>query len=317
MKIAYIGSSQFSANLLNKLIDIQDELGFHIDLIITQEDQPVGRKKIVTPTPVKLAGQENKINVSFNLKDLETTKPDIVILFAYGEIIPQWALDIPKHGFWNIHPSLLPAYRGASPTVYPLLLGDVETGTTIMQMDKELDHGNVLAQEKLIIEKNDTNIVLLNKLTDLSFTLLKKLLIKLTSEPELQQTLQDHSKATYTRPLTKKDGYIPFDVIRACFELKQLSYEELPEILKDWYTRNKKTPDLTYNSYSIVKNMYKALKGWPDIWTLVKVNKIDKRLKIIEIDLVSDTFKINKVQLEGKNIVDFSTFSSAYRIFSF
>ena len=118
MKIVYIGSPSFSADILKQLISDKESLSIDVTAVITQPDQPVGRKKIMTPTAVKLTAEELSIPVYTNLSVIKGNTPDLVILFAYGEIIPQWALDLPQFGFWNIHPSLLPEFRGRLPEAF-------------------------------------------------------------------------------------------------------------------------------------------------------------------------------------------------------
>ncbi len=316
MKIVYIGSPSFSATLLKKLVNDSKTHGFSIPLVITQPDQPVGRKKIITPTAVKTVAIENNIPVSFELEVIRTIQPDLVVLFAYGKIIPQWALDIPTFGFWNIHPSLLPMYRGASPVSYPLLLGNTTTGTTLMEMDAELDHGDIIQQQTFTVKNNHIQTSLLSELSELSYTLLIsniKKVLKSGKKPFGEK--QNHSLATYTRPLEKKDGYIPFSLLKAAFDNKTVTYYELPFIIQDWYKRNNKEPNQkVWDAKEVVCNIFRALHGWPGIWTTVSIKKSEKRLKILSIDYTSVHFSIKEVQLEGKTPIDFSTFNTSYSL---
>ncbi len=316
MKIVFIGSPYFSAHLLRKLLHDGETYGFTVPLVITQPDQPVGRKKIVTPTDVKTAAIENNVPVSFELADLRTVKPDLVVLFAYGKIIPQWALDIPPFGFWNIHPSLLPHYRGASPVAYPLLLGETITGTTLMQMDAELDHGDIIQQESLPIHTQHLQPSLLTDLTELSYSILvSNIKNLLSSGKKLSGIKQDHDLATFTRPLEKKDGYIPFSLLKAAYENKTVPFNQLPFIIQDWYQRNNlKIEQKEWPARTVVHNMFRALYGWPGIWTTVSLKNFEKRLKILDVQYTSVLFNIKEVQLEGKTSTDFATFNSAYSL---
>ena len=122
LKVAYFGTPDFSARLLKKLIDAVD-LPIGIVQVVTQPDKKVGRKQVLTPSPVKVLAQENNIPVEDDLRFMnnDLRNVDLVILFAYGDIISLDTLAKPKYGFWNVHPSLLPKYRGPSPVAEPLI----------------------------------------------------------------------------------------------------------------------------------------------------------------------------------------------------
>lgn len=183
---------------------------------ITREDKPAGRGQKPTPPPVKILAQKHKIPVLQppKLKDnqgffekLRSLKPDLGIIAAYGRIIPKEVLDIPKHGIINLHPSLLPKYRGASPIQSAILIGEKETGVTIILLDEELDHGPILAQEKLLIANDDTSLSLTEKLGKLGAKLLIDVAPKWISG-KIKPRRQDHKKATFTKIFKKEDGYI-------------------------------------------------------------------------------------------------------------
>lgn len=312
MKITYIGSPDFSADLLRMLVNIK---GVNVSLVITQPDMPVGRKKIMTPTPVKTTAVELGIPIETELEILKHEKPDLVVLFAYGRIIPQWALDIPTFGFWNVHPSLLPHYRGASPISFPLLLGNLKTGTTIMQMDAALDHGDILGQIEHSILLTDTQRDLQKKLTIESFQLLEAILGHVLKNGQPPQAIsQQHDKATFTRPLEKQDGFIHFDVIRAAYKNENLQGNYLPFVFKDWHQRNNIAIPASFNALTIVKNMYRGFYGWPGIWTKISFKGQEKRLMLLEIDLTKENLTLNTVQIEGKTSTDWKTFNSVYSL---
>lgn len=293
LTVAYLGSSDFSANFLDKLIDSQL---VDIKIIITQPDKPAGRKQVLTPTPVKQIAKKYKISLleisNLKIKDssevknlkLEISQIDIALVYAYASIIPQEFLDLPKYGFWCIHPSLLPKYRGTSPIATALINGDKETGVTIIKMDEKIDHGPIIAQEKYQILPTDKRPDLERKLTNLAFQMLKKTLktIILRNKP----LSQNHSLATYTKKLIKQDGFIEFKKIK--LEIK--------------------------NSSKKLFNLFRGLYPWPGIWTILPNGK---RLKITEMKLITNHQPIiTKVQLEGKKEVDFKTFNRAYKFFT-
>jgi len=275
LTLAYFGTPDFSARLLEKLII--DKL-VDIKFVLTQPDKPVGRKQILTPSPVKLMAEKYKIKTITSLK---IDSVDLVLLYAYGKIIPEEILNLPKFGFWNIHPSLLPKYRGPSPIAFPLINGDKKTGMTLMQMDKELDHGPIIDQQEINIENGDKRPDLENKLTDLGYELFKKNLLKLTTD-NLPSTPQNHSLATFTHLLKKNDGYLDW---------KSLTQPEDPEK---------------------IYQLFRGLFPWPGIWTKININHQEKRLKILDLRLQDHQLTITQVQLEGKKPVDFATFKKAY-----
>lgn len=309
LTIAYLGSPDFSANFLEKILTDKDLLRLiKIQLVFTQPDKPAGRKQILTPTPVKKIALKYKIplleisdlKIIKNFK-LKISKTDIALVYAYASIIPQELLNIPKYGFWCIHPSLLPRYRGTSPMATVLINGDKETGVTIIKMDEKIDHGPIIAQEKYQILPTDKRPDLEKKLTNLAFNMFKKIVIKLTSlrindlekknnKPvnplnSLILKSQQHQLATYTKKLTKNDGF---------FDFKNLKLEI------------KKSSEKLFN-------LFRGLYPWPGIWTILPNGK---RLKIIDLTLDNQKIKINRVQLEGKKEVDFETFNKAYKFFT-
>src|SRR3989344_1160526 len=137
IKIIFIGTPEFGRVILEKLCQANMEPV----LVVTAPDKPVGRKQIITPTPVKIIAEQYGIRIIQPNKILDSrfqildSRPDLIVLAAYGQILPQEILDIPKHGCLNVHPSLLPKYRGATPVQSAILNGDKETGVTIILMD--------------------------------------------------------------------------------------------------------------------------------------------------------------------------------------
>lgn len=334
IKIAYFGTPSFAADFLEKLVQ-DTQLPIEISFVVTQPDQPVGRKQVITPSPVKVTAQKHTIPI-FNSSspELLTTNyqllstVDLALVYAYGKIIPPEILRMPKHGFWNIHPSLLPKYRGPSPIAYPLIMGDVKTGVSIIKLDSEMDHGPILSQVETELDKDITRTELENKLTHLGLSLLPQLINQLRSGVEINAIEQDHKKATYTRLLKKDDGFVPLPTIKKALSNKPLTADEVPQLIQDYMKKNyisfNKIPhfvrnDSSGNSSKIVFDYFRGLSPWPGIWTTVTINGQHKRLKIIDMSLVlhptSSVLHIDRVQLEGKGEVDFQTFQTAYKDF--
>lgn len=288
IKLAYFGSPDFAARLLERLLtDTTINQLIVVDLVVTQPDQKVGRKQVLTPTPVKVIANKYKIQI------IDSTAPnpssilkgvDLALVYAYGDLIPKELLDILKYGFWNVHPSLLPKYRGPAPIATPLINGDKTTGVTIIKMDEEIDHGPIIAQKSLTIENNHKRSDLEKLLTDLGFEILKELFRTFEENANKPFTKQDDKNATYTNKLTKQDGFIEFEKFKMKIE---------------------KSPEQLFN-------LFRGLYPWPGIWTVLPSGK---RLKIIDIDYIENKLVIKKVQLESKNEVDFKTFNKVYRVF--
>jgi methionyl-tRNA formyltransferase len=329
LTLAYFASPDFSAFFLEKILTDSDlKKVIDVKLVVTQPDKPVGRKQILTETPVKKVAKKYQIsNIKYqidvrNLK-LEIRNFDLALVYAFSHIIPKDLLNAPKLGFWNIHPSLLPKYRGPSPIAYPLIFGEKETGVTIIKMDEKIDHGPIIAQEKLKIDDTDRRPDLEKKLTDLGFLMFKKLILNnfntstSLSINQFQLTPQTDQNATYTRLLKREDGFIPLSTLKKALKNEPLNFEEMPPILKE--IRNWKLE--IGNSSAIIYNYFRGLYPWPGLWTLLRQGSAgqaqEKRLKIIDMNFEVASYKlqVTRVQLEGKKDVDFETFNKAYQVF--
>lgn len=316
MKIVYLGTPYFAASLLEMLLSQRDLL--EVAAVITQPDQPVGRKKVPTPSPVKETALKNGIPVSYSLQTIEEVQPDLAILFAYGEIIPHKVLSIPKYGFWNVHPSLLPLFRGASPITYPLFLNEEHTGVTLMQMDRDLDHGPIIGQVLYRIQKSDTRGFLEKHFTEMAFLLFKKHFIELQANGSVLCQEQTHSKATFTRPLSRDDGFIPKSLLSKALKGEKALLEDAPALVVEYLTKHNELETFSsrYDSASkIVWSMNRALHDWPGLWTKVLIENRELRLKLLDFSYTNEKLAMTRVQLEGKNPVDFASFQKAYALF--
>ncbi len=260
IKIVYFGTSQFSAHILEELIKYgRENKRWKIQTVITQSDKPVGRKKQLQSSEVsQLAEKYNittlkptKLNSQFVTDNSSKLECDLFIVASYGKIIPQSILDIPKLGSLNVHPSLLPKYRGASPIQTALLNGETETGISIMLMDAEMDHGPILKTKHISISQSDNYQTLSERLSQESASLLIETINQFLDK-EVVPIEQDHSAATFTNILTKEDGY---------FDINQPP-----------------TQDILYR-------MIRAFYPWPGVWTRWS-NKVVKFLpnKMIQME---------------------------------
>lgn len=270
IKIIFIGTPQFGAIILDKFCQSE----FKPFLVVTETDKPVGRKQAVTPPPVKIIAQNYNLPVEqpellVNSKSqITNSKPDLIVVAAYGQILPKEILEIPKYGCLNIHPSLLPKYRGATPIQAAILSGDQETGVTIMLMDDQIDHGPILAQKKTVIGKNETAGQLHDRLAVLGAELLIDT-IPDWAAGRIKLVEQDHKIATYTKLLTRDDGKI------------------------DWRKPAKE-----------IEKQIRAFDPWPGTYTMHQ----KKRLKILKAKLENGKLIIEQVQPEGKKPMKFEDF---------
>lgn len=206
-----MGTPDFSVGALNALY----EAGHEIVLVVTQPDKPKGRSGALSMSPVKeyaLAHdlsvfQPAKVREEAAVARLKETGADVFVVAAFGQILPQSVLDIPRHGCINIHASLLPALRGAAPIQQAILDGASETGITIMQMDAGCDTGDILLQEAVAITEEDTGGSLFDKLSELGARMIVEALEKLEAGT-LTHTKQDDALATMTGKIEKSSGRI-------------------------------------------------------------------------------------------------------------
>ena len=210
-RVVFMGTPDFSVPVLEKLIE-----NTNVVLVVTKKDAYVGRKKVLTESPVAICAHEHNIEVykPNKLKEdyeyILNKKPDIIITCAYGSIVPKVVLDYPSYGCINVHASLLPKYRGASPIVASILNGEKETGITIMYMDEGIDTGNIIMSRSIEIEDNDNSLSLSNKLSLLGANLLIDTLPKIF-EGENFDIPQDNDEATYVGMLKREDEHIDFN----------------------------------------------------------------------------------------------------------
>ena len=211
MSIVFIGTPDFAVPSLRRLVAD----GHVITAVITQPDRPAGRGRRLAPPPVKVAAEELALAVlqppslrdASQLNAILVLHPEAIVAVAYGQILRQELLDIPPRGVLNLHPSLLPSRRGASPIAGAILAGDDETGVSIMLMDAGMDSGPLLAQRRVPIGPLDTTGTLNTSLAEIGADLLSETLPRWLAG-EIDPQSQDNSRATITRLIRKKDGAI-------------------------------------------------------------------------------------------------------------
>ena len=298
----FFGTHTFAATILQGLIDSGL---FDIQLVITQPDRPVGRRQEMQKSPAKLLAEKHNLPLAqpSSLKSyvIGHMSYDVGICAQYGLIIPEAILNYPKHGTINVHTSLLPRYRGASPIQTALLNGEAQTGVTIMKMDAGLDTGPIILQKPLNIAPEDTYTTLDEKMAKIAILGLLEAIPQYISGA-LQPVPQDNSKATTTKQLTREDGRV------------------------DW----QKTAQEIYNQC-------RGLTPWPGVWTefdpstslraskrvkLIKIKPIDKNIKHGTWNMEQDglfvgcktgAIEIEELQVEGKKKQSAKEFVNGYK----
>ncbi|HEY1041635.1 MAG TPA: methionyl-tRNA formyltransferase [Candidatus Paceibacterota bacterium] len=269
-RIIFFGTPELCTTYLDSLTSA----GFGPALIITTPDKPVGRKQVMTPPPVKVWAidhgieflQPEKLTPEFIAEVASREKFDLAIVIAYGKILKEALINLPAHGTLNVHYSLLPRHRGASPTEATILAGDEEGGVTIQKMVFELDAGDIVSQAKIPLEGNEFKDELLGVLTDIGAELLLETIPPymngdITLEPQATDGI------TMCTKISKEDGRV----------------------------------DPRSDDAHTLWRKYRAYYGWPGIFYMLD----EKRVKITEASFVDEKFIIEKIVIEGETETDF------------
>lgn len=215
-RVVFMGTPEFALPSLERLVSSGD---YQVVGVYTQPDRPAGRHRRPLPSPVKQAAQAyglplfqpERLRQTSEIEPLAQLKPDVIVVAAFGQLLRPAVLAIPPKGVINIHPSLLPRHRGASPVAAAILAGDQQTGVTIMLMDPGLDTGPILTQRALAISATDTTGILTDKLARMGADLLLEVL-PLWLEGRIEPQLQDDALATYAPRIHKEDGLIDWQL---------------------------------------------------------------------------------------------------------
>ncbi len=305
IRVIFFGTEKFARTILKALIDYPQ---FEVIAVVTQPPRPVGRKQILEKSPVQIMSEQSGIAVftPTTLKnstvedDLSALKPELFIVAQYGLIIPRAILDVPVHGAINVHGSLLPQYRGASPVQTALLNGDKTTGVTFILMDSKMDHGPILGMYALSILETDTTETLLARLATIGALHIGKISTDWISK-KIEPKLQDESAVTLTKLFSRTDANI------------------------DWKTQ----------SAVSIERMLRAFTPWPGVSTMlngiifklikihVEISEVDALKKFepgtihfqnkkILIGTTDGVLCIDEIQPAGKNILDAASFFNGY-----
>lgn len=233
MKVIFAGTPDFAAAALKAIA----AAGFEIPLVLTQPDRPKGRGMQLAPSPVKQAALELGLRVAQPeklrnnaeaLQMLKEVEADVMVVAAYGLILPQDVLDTPRHGCLNIHASLLPRWRGAAPIQRAIEAGDAETGVCIMQMDIGLDTGDVVSEHRYTIQPTDTANEVHDALMNLGAAAIVADLQQLKAESRLKSVKQPEEGVTYAQKLSKEEARIDWNESAAVIERKIRAFNPVP-----------------------------------------------------------------------------------------
>lgn len=305
MRIVYMGTPDFAVAALEAII----AAGHQVVAVVTQPDKEKGRGKAISMSPVKECAIKNNIEVFQPVKlrnnpeaveQLRSYNADMFVVAAFGQILTEEVLNMPKYGCINIHASLLPAYRGAAPIQWAILDGLKETGVTIMQMDKGIDTGDILMQETLTIEPDDTGESLFDKLSVLGAKAIVRA-IPLIEAGSLAPQKQDDSLSNYAKMLNKEMGKINW-------EEDVCKIERYVRGLNSWPS-----------AFSFING--KQLKIWKSEVADESTPGNDLTGTIVAIDRKSFSvacgtgiLRVLEVQLEGKKRMDVDAFARGYEI---
>lgn len=302
MRIVFMGTPDFSVPTLEALL----KGGHEVIGVVTQPDKPKGRGKAVLMTPVKEKALEYGIPVYQPVKAreesfvelLRSLNPDVMVVIAFGQILPKAILDIPKYGCINIHASLLPKYRGAAPLQWVVLEGEKETGITTMMMDVGMDTGDMLEKLVVPVDRKETYGSIHDKLSVLGGELILSTLEKLENGT-LKRTPQPEDGATYTKKITKVMGDIDWTEDATVIERYIRGLNPWPSAYTSWNGKTLKIWDA-----DVLEQEYSGEPG-----EIIKVEKDGVLVKTGK-----DTLVLREVQLEGKKRMEIQAFLRGYQL---
>jgi len=236
-RAVFMGTPQFAVPILGSLL----HSSYHVAAVYTRPDKPTGRGRQIVWSPVKRLAVEHNVPVmqprtlksEEAVKELASFNPELIVVAAFGHILPQGILSLPRFGCLNVHPSLLPKHRGSSPVAASLLCGDEVTGVTIMAIDMRVDSGLILAQREVSISSTDTTGSLTSKLASVGAELLLETLPNWLGG-ELKPRLQDEAQATYSKLITSEDGEIDWHLSAVELWRRIRAYDPWPGCYTRW-----------------------------------------------------------------------------------
>lgn len=306
-RIVFMGTASFSLAVLKMLI----EEGYNIVGVVTQPDRYVGRKKVLTMPDVKVEALKYDIpviqpaRIKEDYQAVADLKPDLIITAAYGQIVPQAVLDIPRLGCINVHASLLPLYRGGAPVHQAIIDGQEKTGVTIMYMVKKMDAGDMIAQKETPILEEDTVGILYDRLSDLGAELLKETLPDILKGTN-QRIPQDENLVTYAPTLSREDERLDWNMSARQVYNKVRGTNPWPG---SYTTYQGKTVKIWAGQVHQCENAMRH-HAHQDNGTIVKIFK-----DAIGVKVNDGVYLITELQLEGKKRMSVKDYLNGHGIF--
>lgn len=302
MKAIFMGTPDFSVPVLDALV----KAGHEVLAVVTQTDKPKGRGKEMQPTPVKEAALKHNIPVYQPLKvreedfveKIKEMKPEVIVVVAYGQVLPKSILDIPKYGCINVHASLLPKYRGAAPIQRVVLDGEKVTGVTTMYMEEGLDTGDMLLKEEITLDEKETYGSLHDRLKELGGPIAVKTL-KALEDGTAVRIKQNDEEANYAKMIKKSMGKIDFNDEAVVIERLIRGMNPWPSAYTSFNGKTLKIWDA-----DVIEKEYDGVPG--------EIVEIDKDSFVIKTG--KGALKILSLQLEGKKRMDTDAFLRGVKI---
>jgi len=305
LRTIFMGSPEFAVPSLERLVLNK----YQVVAVYTQPDKPAGRGRSLVSTPVKESAQALKLSVvqSANLKEAEVVaqlaefRPDVIVIAALGQILPKQVLDIPARGCVNIHPSLLPKFRGASPVASAILAGDEFTGVSLMLMDEGLDTGPILGRAQISISPQDTTGSLTAKLSLIAAQLLLEVLPRWL-RGEIEPQAQNEAEATFSQQISKQDGEIDWHLPAVEIWRRVRAFQPWPGCYTKWQGRQLK----------IIEAVPLSEGGGEGLGRVVAVEGGEAGFGVVAGEGV---LGVARVQLEGKKAMSADEFLRGQRQF--
>ncbi|MBP9820289.1 hypothetical protein KBC79_06170 [Candidatus Woesebacteria bacterium] len=304
------GSTQFTADCARSLLHSD---AYSVDLCLTPAPKPIGRKHTITMNPLHLFASEQgiktvlletKITTEIKEQLLALSPPDILLVVDFGYWIPEWLLSLPTTAALNIHPSLLPRWRGSSPGQFVLLYGEPHSAVTLMQMTAGLDEGPIITQLPLTVQPTWNALQYYTAAFATITPDLPQLLTRFMLQPAAIQPQPSASPTPLATRLSKQDGYIAWEIVQAA-----LRGEVASSVISNPTSCSPILAAASAQASSLaqlIERAHRAFSPWPGVWTVISTTHGTQRMKILSCSLTENVLKLDTVQIEGKTPVQFS-----------
>lgn len=304
------GSTQYTADCATALINSAD---FAVTACLTPIPKPIGREHTITPNPVHALATEQKIatilissKITTEIRSIleELPPPDLLLVVDFGYLVPEWLLALPHIAAVNIHPSLLPRWRGSSPGQFTLLYGETKSAITVMCMSAGLDEGPLITQLPLAVDQKWNAKEYYSAAFAQITAVLPKLLTQFIENPQKVTPQPTESPTPIAARLSKEDGFVSWELLQQA---------QQGELTSPFITKTDHCSALVAAAFpsagtlaTLFERACRAFSPWPGLWTVVPTNHGPKRMKVLACKTQDTALEIEQVQIEGKNIARFS-----------